>query len=271
MPTTAVDGARKRTPGGTFYLVEGEELPSVTTILSVISKPALHKWIENTTKAAVIEAAADLYVDLQRLPSMSRVAYVASLEQRLGRARATERESQKALEIGSQAHALIEWTLRRQLGQVVGPRPASTPPAEWAFMAFEDWAKSVDLRPIFIEQTVWSRTHRYAGTMDVLAEVQGQRTLVDFKTSKGIYAEYELQAAAYQHALETMGHGLCDGGALIVRLPKLERDPAFEVHRCRPADELMPTFIAARALWQWWHDAEQASKRAWLAKKAATA
>lgn len=271
MAATAIDGARKRTPGGTFYCVEGEELPSVTTILSVISKPALHKWIENTTKAAVMEAAADLYVDLQRLPPMSRVAYVASLEQRLGRARATERESQKALEIGSQAHALIEWTLRRQLGQVVGPRPATTPPAEWAFMAFEDWAQSVDLQPIVIEQTVWSRTHRYAGTMDVLAMVNGRRTLLDWKTSKGIYAEYELQAAAYQHALETMGHGVCDGGALIVRLPKLERDPAFEVHVCRPAEELMPTFLAARALWQWWYDAEQASKRAWLARKAATA
>lgn len=267
MVTAEANGTRRRSALGTFYLLDDEEVPSVTTILGVISKPALIKWAENTTKAAVVEAAADLYVDLQRTPPMSRVAYVTSLEHRLGKARQTQRDTNKALEIGSQTHALIEWTLQRQLGQVVGPRPAATSQAEWAFMAFEDWAKSVNLRPIFTEQVVWSRTHKYAGTIDLLADVDGKRTLIDFKTSKGIYAEYELQTAAYQHAIETMGHGVCDGGAMIVRLPKTERDPAFEVHRCGAVADLLPTFLAARQLWAWWYAADQASKAAWQRKK----
>ena len=263
---------RTTTATGRFYHVDGHDLPSVTTILGAINKPALVKWAENTARAATIDAAADLYVDLAKIVGpvpMSRPAYVATLEARLGKAKAAERELAKAAEIGSQTHALIEWSLRRSLGQIT-TRPETTPPAEWAFMAFEDWAKSVNLEPIFIEQTVWSLDHGYAGTLDLLARVHGEVTLIDFKTSKGIYAEYDLQSVAYQVALAEMGHGLPPGGGLIVRLPKVETDPGFEVHRCGSVETLLPTFLAVKQVWQWWFAAEQASKAAWKAKKGLT-
>ena len=262
---------RTTTKTGRFYHVDGMDLPSVTTVLGTIAKPALIKWAENTAKQATIDAAADMYVDLSRITNgtpMSRPAYIASLESRIGKAKASERESQKALEIGSQTHALIEWSLRRSLGQVAA-RPETTPPAEWAFMAYEDWARSVALEPIFIEQTVWSTQHGYAGTLDLLARVNGKRMLIDFKTSKSCYAEYDLQNVAYQAALAEMGHGACDGG-LIVRLPKVETDPEFEVKECGTVDELLPVFLATLRVWQWWFAAESASKAAWLAKRNAT-
>lgn len=264
---------RTTTTSGRFYHIEDQDLPSVTTILGAIAKPALVKWAENTARAATIDAAADLYADLSKIAGavpMSRPAYIATLAGRLGKAKAAERELAKAAEIGSQTHALIEWSLRRALGQVV-TRPATTPPAEWAFMAFEDWAKSVDLQPIFIEQTVWSHTHGYAGTLDLVAKVHGEITLIDFKTSKGIYAEYDLQSVAYQHALGEMGHGLPAGGGLIVRLPKVETDPGFEVHRCGSVETLLPVFLSVLEVWKWWYAAEQASKAAWQAKKDALA
>ena len=264
---------RTTTASGRFYHIEGEDLPSVTTILGAIAKPALIKWAENTAKAATMDAAADLYVDLAKVNGavpMSRPAYLATLERRIGDARATEREMQKALEIGSQTHALIEWSLKQALGQVT-TRPATTPAAEWAFMAYQDWAKSVDLQPIFVEQTVWSTTHGYAGTLDLVAKVNGKVTLIDFKTSKACYAEYDLQSVAYQHALDEMGHGQPPGGGLIVRLPKVETDPQFEVKACRPVTELLPVFLSVLQVWKWWHAAEQASKAAWKAKKDAAA
>ena len=262
---------RKTNPNGArFYTVEGVEMPSVTTILQVIAKPALVKWAENTAKAATINAAADLYIDLGKMannaPQMTRAAYVASLESRLGKQRATERESAKATEIGSQAHALVEWDVRKRLGQIVGPRPAATQAAEWAFMAFEDWANSVNFTPIFTEFTVHSMTHRYAGTTDMLALVDGRRVVVDIKTSRRLYAEHSMQIAAYARALEEMGHGPIDGG-LLLRLPKVESDPGFEPHDVSDIDALFSAFISVRQVWQWWHEADEASRAAWLAKK----
>jgi len=264
---------RTTTTSGRFYHIDGQDLPSVTTILGAIAKPALVKWAENTARAATIDAAADLYTDLAKISgpaSMSRPAYIATLEGRLGKAKAAERELAKAAEIGSQTHALIEWSLRTSLGQVA-TRPATTPPAEWAFMAFQDWAKSVSLEPIFIEQTVWSHTYGYAGTLDLVAKVNGEITLIDFKTSKGIYAEYDLQSVAYQHALTEMGHGVPAGGGLIVRLPKVETDPGFEVHRCGSVETLLPVFLSVLDVWKWWYAADQASKAAWKARKDAVA
>jgi hypothetical protein len=247
---------RKDTPGGRFYEVDGDTLPSVTSILQVIGKPALVNWAANQERTNVVDAAADLYLDLAKTPPMSRPAYIATLQARVGKTKAHKRELDKAAEIGSQAHGLIEWNLRRALGQKVGPEPRVVDAAQWAFMAFQDWAGQVRLKPIHIEQTVFSRLHGYAGTMDLLAEVDGVVTLVDFKTGKAIYGEAMLQNVAYQVALAEMGHQKAEAG-LIVRLPKLQSDPEFEAKPVPLVDELFPVFLSALGVWKWWYAGEQ--------------
>jgi hypothetical protein len=54
---------------------------------------------------------------------------------------------------------------------VVGPEPRISDKALWAFMVWQDWQASVKLRPLALEQVVWSTTHRFAGTLDFLAEI----------------------------------------------------------------------------------------------------
>lgn len=248
---------RHDTPAGRFYEIDGEMYPSVTHILGVIGKPALIHWAANQERELVTEAAADLYLDCVNTPPMIRPVYLTTLAGRMGTVRAYRRNLERASAIGSQAHRLIEWTLRKDLGQVVGPEPHVDPPALVAFVAFQAWAASVGLVPRLIEQTVWSKTHRYAGTMDLVADVEGVPTLIDFKTSKAIYGEAHLQNVAYQVALAEMGHA-CPEAGLIVRLPKTTIDPAFEVAAVAPVDTLMPVFLAARELWQWQYQQEQA-------------
>lgn len=248
---------RKDGPSGRFYEIDGVSLPSVTHILQVIGKPALINWAANTERALCLDVAADLYLDLSKTPPMSRASYLATFDGRLGKQKAHKRQLEKAGEIGSQAHALIEWNLRSQLGQKVGPEPRVVDDAQWAFMAFQDWANSVHLKPIFIEQTVFSKTHGYAGTMDLLADVNGVPTLIDFKTGKAIYAEAYLQNVAYQQALSEMGHTSAQGG-LIVRLPKVQTDPAFETGIVPPVADLFPVFLAVRELWTWWYAQDEA-------------
>lgn len=258
---------RRDTSAGRFYVLpDGTRLPSVTHILSCLGKPALVNWAANTERAMVLEAAADLYADIHHTPQMSRPTYIETLTRRIGVVKAHKKESEKATEIGSQAHKLIEHTLRKALGQPVGPEPRVGKEALWAFMAFEDWARAHDVQPLRVEETVWSRTHGYAGTMDLLARVDGQIALVDFKTSKAVYAESHLQNAAYQVALAEMGHEDAEVG-YIVRIPKNTTDPAFEAVQCPPRAELFPTFLAVAQVWRWWHAAEQASKAAWQAKR----
>lgn len=247
---------RQDGPSGRFYLIDGESLPSVTHILGCIGKPALINWAANQERAACLEAAADLYLDLVKAQPMGRPTFLATLEGRIGKQKAHRKSLEKAGEVGTQVHALIEWNLRKQLGQTVGPEPRVVDDARWALMAWQDWAQSVDLLPMYIEQKVFSRVHGYAGTMDLLAKVNGVDTLIDFKTGKAIYAEAFLQNVAYQVALTEMGHHTAAQG-MIVRLPKVQTDPAFEVGHVPPIADLFPVFLAVKELWKWWYAEEE--------------
>jgi hypothetical protein len=241
---------RYQTPDGDF--------DSVTSIISALSKPALISWAANTERAACLEAAAALWESGEAHAQPTRTAYLATLMERLGKQKAHQRELAKAADIGSQAHALVEWHLRKATGRPVGPAPSVSDPALWAHMAFEDWAKQVQLRPRGVEQTVWSRTHRYAGTLDCHADVLvpehgAIQVVADWKTGKAIYGEARLQSAAYVHALVEMGLAVPPVWGCIVRFPKVETDPAFEVVLIPPAEQdvLFRAFLAVKAVWEW--------------------
>jgi len=137
-------------------------------------------------------------------------------------------------------------------------------------MAFEDWAKSVHLKPLAIEQVVFSMRHEYAGTLDLLAEIDGTPTVIDFKTGKSIYAESHLQNVAYRVALAEMGQARAPHG-LIVRLPKTDTDPAFETQSVPPVPELFPAFVAALKLWRWWYQQEVSYRARQAADRRSTA
>jgi hypothetical protein len=138
-------------------------------------------------------------------------------------------------------------------------------------MAWQDWAVAAGIKPVFIESVVFSRTHRYAGTADLLAWAHGHLTLVDFKTAKAIYPEYRLQVAAYIRAVNEMGHGPVTRGA-IVRLPKLQTDPAFEVQDITEDDiaPLCATFDHVHQLYLWASAEEAKRQAAWRAAQQVT-
>lgn len=248
MPKT---DTRRQTRKGRMYQIEGREYPSVTTILQAIGKPALVNWAAKVERELVTEVAAGLYQDAMDLRTkLSKTAWLTTLADRLGKTKASQRELAKASEIGSQAHALIEWTLKARMLEQPGPAPRITDKAQWSFMAWEDWAKSVELKPIFVEQVVYSENYGYAGTLDLLAEVNGKLTVLDWKTGKAVYCEAHLQNAAYRQAIREMGHGDPVQG-IIVRLPKVETDPEFEAVEALPEPECFDVFLHTLNLWHW--------------------
>jgi hypothetical protein len=245
-----------------FYRIDDERsYPSVTSILQAApAKPALIGWAAKEERLAVIDAACKLWDDVPLDPKMSADAYRATLENRVGKEKAYRKQMQKAADIGTQAHALIEWQLRGELLQERGDEPATTDKARWAVMAWEDWRKEVNLSPLMIEQTVWSNEHRYAGTLDLVCEldcpeVGRVHAVTDWKSGKGIYAESKLQNVAYLRALEEMGHHAPSGEywGLIVRIPKDEKQTKCEMLWISPADQKRhwKAFLNAFGVWKW--------------------
>src|SRR5262249_2687102 len=159
--------------------------------------------------------------------------------------KAADREKQRAATIGTAVHAGIEWHLRRAVGDNPGPAPAVPDAAVWAVESWKDWAKTVALQPLVIERTVYCIRCGYAGTLDLYARVEDRLTVIDWKTGRAIYPEAFLQNVAYRHAARQQG--LPSEQGLIVRLPKLLSDPAWEAITV-PETLALHDFLAALRL-----------------------
>lgn len=242
-----------------FYEIERVKYPSVTTILGVIDKsgPLMH-WAANQERAAFTEAAQQMLAELEALvddPAKRRDDFRRAVHGGLDTlvaattgVKAMHKTSEKAKEIGTAAHALIEWHTRVLLGEKVGDPPANIPDAAvWSVESWKEWAASVDFTPLVIERPVYCPECGYAGSLDWIGKVSGVVSLGDYKTSKAIYPEAFLQNIAYRHGAEKQGMPTEQG--IILRLPKTVDDPAFEAMVV--PDTPHEDFLAALRLWRW--------------------
>jgi hypothetical protein len=232
--------------------------PSVTTILSAIGKPALVNWAAKVEREMVIEEASKFYQEeiLNELP-LKPEAWKMLLLSRLGETKQSAKELAKAGEIGTTVHHAIEQELNARMGLPYEKKICLSAPAEMAFKHWVDWAASVDLEPIASEQVIWSHRHRYAGTLDLLARVNGRLAVIDWKTGKYVYNEAHLQNAAYRQAVREMGHGDPELG-IIVRLPKTVDDPKFEAVEADAEAPSLEVFLHTLALWTWQEERQAA-------------
>jgi hypothetical protein len=178
-----------------FYWIHGRQLPSVTTVLEVIAKPALGPWYAKEERRQLETALLEVLV--QQGPA-DREAYKAFVLEQLAGAitgvKAADRARELAATIGTAVHAGIEWHLRTQLGEDAGAEPLLPEAAAWAVESWKDWAKSVALEPLALERVVYCEDCGYAGTLDLYARVKGIPTVLDWKTGRAIYPEALLQA-----------------------------------------------------------------------------
>jgi len=104
----------------------------------------------------------------------------------------------EAADYGTMAHGWIEAHLH---GQDV-TLETLPPPARNAVNAFLTWEKENKLEVIETERTFYNCRLNYAGTADCLATMNGELTLLDWKSSSGIYMEMAIQAWGYALADE---------------------------------------------------------------------
>ena len=159
-------------------------VPSVTSVLGVLAKPALIPWAVNQA------------IDLIRPSITPGVEHAESyLEQVYESAKKeASRLKRAAGDVGTEAHTVLERypdipTLPDgPVGRCVAGGVA------WLESAKPEWKIK--------EQPIYSRRYRFSGRLDGLAVIAGRLSLVDWKSSKGIYPEYRLQTAAYNAAWE---------------------------------------------------------------------
>lgn len=184
--------------GKRYYPCEdGVKRVSVTTVNRYIGvgTEALIDWSARVEKAATLEAVRLVYAWAGS--GIGPDEFIQMIESHMGEAKAHVREKEKAADIGSQAHQMIQWVLRGEVGLPQGDRPFMSDPAELAFMAWEDWWKKSGLVAVRVEQPLWNHEHGYAGQVDLIAEGEDGLELWDWKSSNYIVPEHHVQVASY--------------------------------------------------------------------------
>jgi hypothetical protein len=194
-------------PQARRYLIDGERFANVTTILNVLQKEALLGWVERLTREG----------------------------------RNWREVRDEASERGHGTHHLL---LQVLTGQGASLADLSAEWRPWGQAGFK-WVRARRPKIIRNEAMVASLAHKYAGRLDLLAGVDGVRTLTEFKTltkwsyerdakTKELtdrkyppYDENLLQLDLYQGGLIESGYDPAERG-LIVRLgPDAEYDETF--------------------------------------------
>jgi hypothetical protein len=118
-------------------------------------------------------------------------------------------EAEKAADIGTCAHAMVEMRINGKTDDEIDAYLATSLPdvsATWrarsAFRAYEAWAKNFSVRIIAQEVQLVSETYKYGGTPDAIGVVGNALCLLDWKTSNSVYTDYLIQLAAYRHLWE---------------------------------------------------------------------
>jgi hypothetical protein len=135
------------------------------------------------------------YPRVTRICSIKNKPGLANFYNEVGQAGA-KAISEKSAEEGTLVHQVAEAIILGENPEV----PEAISPAIGAFRQFLA-AKDIHVRPEDVERRILHTEHRYAGTIDVIARINGKLGVLDIKTSQAIYRDYNLQTAAYVEAL----------------------------------------------------------------------
>ncbi|HET7128949.1 MAG TPA: hypothetical protein VFJ93_07735 [Gaiellaceae bacterium] len=229
-----------RTPRHLYYFNGKGPWPGVTTVTNVLDKPALVKWHKEQVALAALNHADRLVTDKAAGNVEAAVAFLLTVRN----------EGTEGRERGSRLHDTLEHVLRRDNPQI-DPRDAA------AIAGARLWLNETKVKPLEVEAFLINETLGYGGTLDLIAEIDGEIWLLDWKTSKSVawpdgrvYDEMRLQLSAYANA-EFIAR---IGDATRYALPLIQRYGIVHVTdggtRLYPADVTLDDWRAFRAcLW----------------------
>lgn len=167
------DQIKKVSRAHTIYKTsDGTRVPGATTITGLLAKPFLITWANR--------------LGLEGIDST--------------------KYRDEAADIGTLAHAMIQSHLQGETFNTDAYSPLQVDLASNAILSYFEWEKQHKIEPVFCETPLVSDSRLYGGTVDCYCKLDGEHTLLDFKTGKAIYDEYFVQLAAYKELLIEHGH-----------------------------------------------------------------
>lgn len=239
------------------YEIDGIWYPRVTAIVSIKAKPALYMYYAGLPDFKTGEAIKTKSAEEGTLLHETVEAIL-----RKGRPAPTHRV------VGAPTHT-------DDVGVVI---PDLVKPAVTAFMDFYNKNEVIAHK---VEERVVSKKHHFAGTLDVLAELNGVLGVLDIKTSMAIYRDYSMQTSAYIEALKedqtlpplTRWILRLDQSRHCLKCPATMRDKGgrekirgekakcehdwsemkgeVELKELNTFDSDIKAFLACKALWEW--------------------
>lgn len=215
------------------YKESGVIVPSVTTILSIINKPALVSWAANTAIASVREQITPgvQYDELQleAIFESSRLAH--------------NKKKTDAGNYGTFVHNWIEGYIAKK-----NPAMPVNKDLKISIEKFLQWETKNKVKFLVSEQIIFSKKYRYAGKLDCICLINGKLYLIDWKTSSGIYPlEMGAQLGAYKMAREEE-FGEKYKGFGVVRIDK--KDGSLEMWKTEDTQIFEHTFLYALMLYK---------------------
>ncbi|QTF71537.1 cytochrome [Arthrobacter woluwensis] len=180
----------RATDTGRMYARSTREEPVVPSITTVIAQQphGLDGWFGYMGANALAQ-------DVTLQSALNSPAKLRRAVQRAANAAALYRDA--AAERGDRVHNYCEQVALRHLDRehdVDGARDLLAQHGEQAFAdRFDEWWNAYDVRPIAPEITVWNHEVGYAGTLDLVAEINGRTCLIDYKT-KGTTRDGQVKA-----------------------------------------------------------------------------
>lgn len=188
-----------------LYFANGEEVHGVTSMVGMKDK-----------SKALVSWALEIYRDklLEKFPNLT----VKDIEKLMNAHKDEQKESQST---GTDAHYWCENYIKAQIGlpgYKVLPLPEDLT-VRRCVMGFLEWVSEHDVKFLSSERMVYSKKHKYIGTLDIEAMVDGKHCIIDLKTSNNIYNTVRLQLAAYLKADEEE-RGIKYDGRWVIRMAK---------------------------------------------------
>ena len=167
----------------------GDQVPGVSAIKNMYPNDALGGWYKKATAQYCVEHISEIQV----LASKDKAGAVALVKGH------TERYSRSAADMGTNVHTLCE-QLMRDIMAGVKPTFRVTKEEMKYLRNFARFIKEFEVEPVMLETTVWSQTHDYAGTFDLLCRLKGYPglSIVDYKSGQsGVYPDAGIQQTGY--------------------------------------------------------------------------
>jgi len=207
-----------------FYTIDNKIFyPSVTTVLNAYPKGfAFEEWLRNTgqnSKQIVAEAARQGSVVHNSIDDFVKGSELTWIN-----------------ESGKELYTLLEWQM---------------------ICRFVEFFKFVDKnQPFEAEQILFSHAHRLGGTTDLVCMIDGERWLIDYKSSNAIHTTNRLQLAVYKAMYEHLHKTKIDRYGVLWLKASTRTDKGFMQGKGWQIKEFTDSyekdiklFKATRALW----------------------